>query len=125
MHPFVIEDFMKLDIPQEQFGSLVGAAVMQAITQENRDTLIQEAIQHLLSPSDNSYYGRKRSPLQAAFDHAVEQKAREFIGQTLDEMLAGKIKSIAEEALLKAFSDDRRDKLINNMADAIVQGFYR
>ena len=116
---------MRLDIPQEQFGSLVGAAVMQAITQENRDTLIQEAIQHLLSPSKDTYYGRTRSPLQAAFDYAVEQKAKEFIGKTLDEMLAGKIKSITEEALLKAFADDRRDKLINNIADAILQGFCR
>ena len=113
---------MKLDIPAEQFGSLVGAAVMQTVTQESRDALIKEAITHLLTKSSD-YSGRSRSPLQAAFDWAVQEKAKEVIGQTLDGMLSDQVKTIVEEALLKAFADERRQKLIDTIADAIIKGF--
>jgi hypothetical protein len=86
--------------------------------------LIQEAVEHLLSPSkDYNYYGRQRSPLQAAFDNAVQLKAREVISETLDERLSEQVKSVVEEALLKAFSSERRPQLIDNIADAICKGF--
>ena len=115
---------MKLDIPEDQFGALVGAAVMQIVTQENRDALIKEAIAHLLAPSEvHSYGARKRSPLQAAFDFAVQERAREFISQTLDEKLKEQVKAVVEEALMKAFDIERRHKLIDNIADAIAKGF--
>jgi hypothetical protein len=115
---------MKLDMPSDQFGALVGAAILQTVTQENRDVLIQEAVTHLLTTDKSySYGGRQRSPLQNAFDYAVEQKAKEVIGQTLDGVLSEKVKEVVEEALVKAFAEERKDKLVQNIADAIIKGF--
>jgi hypothetical protein len=114
---------MKLDIPADQFGSLVGAAIMQTVTQENRDTLVKEAIQHLLTPVKGYGSNPPKSPLQNAFDYAVEQKAKDVIGQTLDGMLSEKVKEVVEESLVRAFAEERKDKLVQNIADAIIKGF--
>lgn len=114
---------MKVDIPEEQWGAMVGAAVMSAITDENRDTLVKEAITHLLTPEKNHTYGRNRSPLQQAFDCAVANEARKCVADQLDSELGGKVSQIVQEAIAKAFADERRLKLIDNISDSIVKAF--
>lgn len=115
---------MKLDIASEQWTQLVGAAVMQTVTDENRDALVKEAIVHLLSP-DKAYsaYGRDRSPLQKAFDDAVREHAAKHVGEILNEKLNTKVREVVEEALVKAFSEARRARLVENIADSIVKAF--
>ena len=114
---------MHVELPKEQFGELIGAAVMQSITQESRDTLIKAAIQNLLAKPDPSGYGEKLSPLQKAFNSAVYTCAVEIVRQKIEAELSDKIKDVVSEALEKAFTSERKDQLVNNMTEAIIKGF--
>jgi len=114
---------MKVDIPAETWGAIVGTSVMRAITDENRDVLVKEAITHLLTPEKHSAYGPSRTPLQEAFDTALAQKAREFVRAELDGEIGEKVREIVQESIVKAFDSERRDALVGNIADAIVKAF--
>jgi SpoVK/Ycf46/Vps4 family AAA+-type ATPase len=113
---------MQLDIPSEQWGALIGAAVMQSVTQDNRDKLVREAVQHLLTP-EKDYQGNRRSPLQIAFDDALRVRAGKYIEERIDEYIGEQIRSVVEEALRKAFEEERRMALVSNISDAIVKAF--
>ncbi len=114
---------MKVDIPAETWGAIVGTSVMQAITNENRDVLVKEAITHLLTPEKHSAYGGNRTPLQEAFDIALAEKAREFVRAELDGKIGDQVQEIVKDSIVKAFDSERRETLVANLADAIVKAF--
>ena len=118
---------MELKFNDAQMGEMIGAAVMQQLTQESRDLLIKNAITHLLTPAGNSVYGSKAiSPLQEQFNYQVTNFARKFIEEQLvgDSELLDRLKAVVVEATNKVFlTEDTRTKLVNKMADAIVAGF--
>ena len=113
---------MNINIPAETWGAMVGAAVMQSVTPENRDVLIQEAIRHLLT-KDTSSFGGGRSPLQKAFDEAVYQEAKTQVAAFVGSQLTEAVESVVRESLVKAFDGERKTKLVENIADAIVKAF--
>jgi len=114
---------MNIEIPAEQWGAMIGQAVMQSVTEANRDLLVKGAITHLLTPEKHSAYGQQRSPLQQAFDVAIAKAAQDEVRKRFDELLAPKVQEIVEESLIKAFESGRRETLINNVADSIVKAF--
>lgn len=114
---------MNIDIPQEQWAAIVGSAVMQSITDENRDTLIKEAVTHLLTPQKHSAFGRQRTPLQEAFDLALQQKATEYIREQFEGELGEQVKTLVQEAVVKAFESERRSELVVNITAAVVKAF--
>lgn len=116
---------MDVRVDGDQFGSLIGAAVLSQITGENRDKILKEAIQDLLSVKATGY-GVASSPMQKAFNNAVESYARQFIEKQLesDTELSQHLQSVVTEAVKKVFVDaEARDKLVNKIANAITESF--
>jgi hypothetical protein len=114
----------RIDIPQEQWGAMIGAAVMASITNDNRDKLIRDAVTALLTPSGSSW-DNKKSPLQIAFEQAVNAQARLIVDAELNgnQEIQSRVRAILAEALDKALTGDNREKLVNRMAEALIEGF--
>lgn len=117
---------MELKFNDAQMGEMIGAAVMQQLTQESRDMLVKNAITHLLTAESKGFGAKAVSPLQQQFNYQVEVFARKFIEEQLagDSVLLNNLKSVVVEATNKVFlTEDTRTKLVNKMADSIVAGF--
>jgi hypothetical protein len=75
---------LKVSLPEAQVQEVVSAAVLKLFNEEQRDTLMQHAIRHLLTPEDRGRgYGRGRTPLEEAFDTAVNQATRQWFVERL------------------------------------------
>jgi hypothetical protein len=113
----------QITIPQEQWGAMVGAAVLQTVTSENRDTLIKEAIRYLLVPSKNDW-DRGITPLQIAFDEALKIEANKILQSEIskDSGILSEVRKMITEAVEKATTGERRGKIVDKMADALAAG---
>lgn len=70
-----------ITIPTGELQVLVGKAIIDSLSEQTKETIFAAAIDHLIAPRtrDNGY-GRKEetpSPLQIAFNQAVENLARD------------------------------------------------
>lgn len=92
---------MDLKIPEEQFRTIVSDALLKTISKDTRDTLIQGAIQHLMTPpSGATKYGpTPKSPLTEAFEHAVMKMTQELIREELanNQSLRSSIKTLISD----------------------------
>ena len=85
-------------------AEVASAAVMNLLSQESREKMIQEAIKSLLEPpADRGGYSRK-SPIQEAFYAAVRGQAEKVVFDFVEksEELRAKITSLVLDALSKA-----------------------
>lgn len=79
------EPQIKIDFPQEKLQALVEGWVMDQLTAEQKEHILAQAIQYLMTPTPTSAYDKspQKSPLQAAFDISLSQVihkvAREMI----------------------------------------------
>jgi hypothetical protein len=117
-----------VNLDSELLGQMIGSAVMQSITTEQRDTLIKAAVLHLLTPekSSNSYSSTPTaSPMQKAFNQAVELFATKFVRESLehDDQFAATLKALLEEAVTKATTGPNREAVVEKMASAIASAF--
>jgi pyruvoyl-dependent arginine decarboxylase (PvlArgDC) len=119
-----ITPMANLDLPDDQMREIVSAAILQTVTAENRDALITSAIASLLAPN-SSGFGSRQSPLQLAFNIAIEQKAKQIVKEMLDtdEQIERAVEDIIISAAKKAFSSENKDTMIDSMANAIAAGF--
>lgn len=113
---------MKLELSDEQIQSAVSAAILQGISQENRDVLIKSAIEHLITPPNKESYqtSPSPSPLQAAFNHAVSDIARNMCHEELkkDSAVKEKIREIIAKAVEKMTLNE--EKIAAELANAIT-----
>lgn len=116
---------MELKIPPDEMTKIVSAAILEKISAEQRTTLISDAIQHLLQPSQkDNYYGGKTSPLQEAFRHATVEVARIIVLEELQK--DGEFKARIRELTTKAFEKlASNDQIVSDLAHAIAAGFSR
>jgi hypothetical protein len=120
---------MELKFNSEQFGELVGAAVMAQISGENRDAILKEAICELLTPQSGGGYSKASSPMQRAFNQAVEQYARKFVADQLESNtdMSQQLHSVVIEAVSRVFNNpESRESLVGKISTAIADSFgYR
>jgi hypothetical protein len=97
-------------------------AIMGILTPEVRTALVQNAISAILKPSTDSW-NRDKSPLQEAFNLAVQQCAREVAKEVVsaDPSIVERLRALAKECAEKVLKQDT-DKLAEKMADAFVSG---
>ena len=112
---------MDVKIDADGMQALVAKAVFDGLTGEKREALLQGAIKSLLETprgNERNYYGTKVSPLQEAFNRAIETAAQQHA-----------IKFLAEDAdfqdRLKKLFADVADKLFTDNRDATVDGIVK
>lgn len=111
---------LQIKLTDEQLKGAVSEAVVAAISQQDRQTLLREAVQYLLEKDPNGY--DKLSPIQRAFRGAIDSAARDACKKAVEdnqELQAEIAKMIAEAVTRAIGSTEARQKLVENLADKI------
>lgn len=74
----------EIRIDSDAMTVAVSKAVLDSLESGQREQLIEAALKHLLTPGRNTY-GRTKSPLEAAFDSAIEIAAHKHVKEILAE----------------------------------------
>lgn len=119
---------MDLRVDDSAMKSLVAKSIVDSLTPEMREKLIADAVTACLTaPADGSSYGRKRSPLQQAFDSAVDDAARKYATEIISEDTAFKeqLRNLFEDVSRKIFENEAREQMVSGVADTIVRALTK
>ena len=100
-------------------------AMLGILTPEARERILNQAVQALLKPSTDSW-DKKKSPIEIAFENAVNRLANEEAVKMLkdDETFQTRLKDLVRQTADKVLSTDL-DKMAQRMADAFVNSMRR
>lgn len=100
-------------------------AMLGVLTPEVKAKMLESAVQTILAPSTNSW-DRKKSPLELAFERAVEQIANAEAKRMIEEdaTMRDRIKELLRVTADKVLEADM-DKLAQRMADAFVSSMRK
>ena len=115
---------MEIKLDENNLKELVSEAILRSLDEGQRNTLIQGAIAHLLTPPAATSYDRKpASPIQAAFNNALYQVANRVAAEmlTADTEITAKVKSLLVDAVDR-LANETRETTVNRIADAIRRG---
>lgn len=95
-------------------------AIMGMLTPELRAAMIERSISNLLSASTDSW-DKGKTPLQKAFNEAVEQVARDLAKKAIatDTKLVTRVNDLLHQSIDKMLKTDP-EKLTERMADAFI-----
>ncbi len=119
---------MQIDLSDEQLQAIVSGAVLQAMGTEARDTIMKAAIAHLLAPEEQKggyYRDKPKSPLQRAFESAVElyatRSAREWLeGNPEAQAQIQEVYVAAYQKMIADYKPSLIEKIADRMASALV-----
>lgn len=103
--------------------ALVIEAMYKSLDEDKRAALIRGAIETLLTPKDSGFgYRSRSSPLQAAFDDAIQQVARELVFDTVraEGPIRERLKELCGQALGRLVLADE-GVLATELSTAIVR----
>lgn len=103
---------------------VIGAAVLKTLDENTRATVISTAITHLLKP-EKTYNGITESPLQQAFNRAIENIAEKMAMEEIEnnEEVKSKLRTLLHEAVdtLMANKDESVKKIAAALASAMTK----
>lgn len=112
---------MEIKLDSEAMQNAVSAAVLSAITNEQRDILMKGALAYLMNKSNSNSYN---SPtiLQDAFNQAIRESARKLADELIakDESVQERLKTLFAESMETVFVTKRED-VVSKMADAFIK----
>lgn len=76
---------MEIKLDAEAVAGIASAAIFDSLSQESRDSVIKQALQHLLTPEENrGRFGPGETPLQQAFNQAVQAAAYRIVREKIE-----------------------------------------
>jgi hypothetical protein len=123
---------IEFTLTDEQMRQTLGAALLANMTGEEKDRVIAQAIEYLTTPEKSGFGSARKSPMQIAFNNAMEQAtfvwAREFIQN--DPAILGAVNKVLAEST-KALIEEREDflRVVTNglgraIAESLKEGGY-
>ena len=114
-----------LNLDGEALREATVQAMLGVLTPEIKAKVLESAIQTLLAPSTNSWE-RKKSPIELAFEEAVERVAREEAVRLVaeDDALRARMKELLRATADKVLGSDI-DKLTERMATSFAESMKR
>jgi hypothetical protein len=111
---------LTLQLESDALREAIAQSIIGHLTPEAQRELLDKAVQAVLAPSTNSY-DRGRSPLQIAFENAVQRVAQEQAVRLVqeDESMKTKLQQLLRDTADKVLAADT-EKLSERMADAFV-----
>lgn len=106
-------DKATIKIPEDQMQQVIGAAILNHMSEEVKGDIISQALSWLTTPA-RSTYGDKKSPLMEAF----EQSVREVANDTVKEVIASSEKFKQE---VKKLATDSLDRWMEQIDDNLVE----
>lgn len=116
-----------MQMHDETMKAAVVKAVIDSLGPEKMQDLVTKAVADFIGkPRDNLRgYGPKPTALEEAFEAAVYELAHKTVKEQISEndALMTRIRACIQEAMERAFADDRKDAMITEMAAAIAAAF--
>lgn len=115
---------MEIKLDNDQLKTVVSEAILQSLDATKKDELIKSALAYLLTPQNTTTYGRKgESPIQCAFNNALEFLARDTAKEMLasDESIQTTIRGLISDAV-KALGERNREDTVMKISNAIASG---
>lgn len=76
---------MDLKLDPEAVQSIASAAIFEHLGQEARDSIVKQAVEHLLTPEKSrTGYGTGKTPIQNAFDQAITTVAYKVVKEQIE-----------------------------------------
>lgn len=113
---------IQVKLEDAKIREAVSEAVLRSLDEGSRNSLIEAAIAHLLTPASDGYR-KGTSPLQVLFNQAIESVASSELEKVMaaeDSMLRMRLRALHEEAARRVFDDmDARQKIVDKVANGI------
>lgn len=114
---------MDVKIDAEAMQSVVAKALMEGISTEQRDLIMEQAVKALITPPKNSY-GRVdgQTPLQDAFDMAATSAVRTLAREAIEKHpeFRERVDAMLGEAITNALQGSEYDLRIK-VQEAVIQ----
>lgn len=125
-----MEPMIKIDFPQEKLQALVEGWVMEQMTAEQKESILAQAVTYLMTPPPQNQYDRspQRSPIQVAFDQAVNQTIHKIAREMIENspVVQAKCRQMIGEAVETFFThewDAPGSTFVNKMSEAFALWF--
>jgi hypothetical protein len=112
---------MEIKLDAEAVAGIASAAIFDAMSADMRESVIKQAVQYLLTPEENrGRFGPGKTPLQNAFDQAIQQVAYKVVKERIEEdpVISEHIQSLIHPLMTQALNAEAVD-YETTLADAI------
>lgn len=75
---------VNLNLTDPKIQKAIQTALILGLSEEAKQTMIQEAVKYLVTPTSNGYNSTKESPLGQVFKRSVESVASQWIREEID-----------------------------------------
>lgn len=115
------EPIINLNMDKDKLNEIVTKAIMDSLDAKTKENVIAQAVAFLNKPKEGGYYDPKWTPLQDAFNRAVEVVARDVSIEMVrnDPQLRAKIKELLDKAISKVM-EKSDDEVANTLARSII-----
>lgn len=113
-------------VSSDDMRAAVAKAVLETLSQDKRDLLVQTALEHLMAPQKGQYGHDRESVLQETFNQELANQARLVVRDyfTEDGPMKEKLKSFIQKMVEKMLTDENGD-LGNAFADAVSEAMKK
>lgn len=115
---------MDIKLSDAALHTIVSKAILEGMGQEQRDLLVQNAIESLFKEANPSNYSDKRTHLEVAYQRAINYTAEKIALEVLERPeFRARVEAVVVEAVNRQFEGDGRESLVQRMADGIGRAF--
>ena len=110
-----------ISIDSQSVQSIVSKAIVDSMSSEARERVIQQAVQHLVAaPKKEMYAPQQPSPIQHAFNVAVQKAAVDVVREMVDEGdLKERIREMVREKVVDALTGEGYNPLASAIGGAV------
>jgi hypothetical protein len=118
------EEVMDVKLNDDNMKDIIAKAVLDTLTPEARTELLSTAVKSLLTIPNSSGYGQRKSPLQEAFNSAIQEVAHQIAREQLvgNTEVKAKIEQMIADAWAKLTNDENYSQMVERVTSALGRG---
>lgn len=119
----------EIKIESDAMQTIVSKAILEGIDADQKQAILEQAVNALIKPRTTGGYNSKpTTPLQDAFDLAVERTVNQIATEMVsgNEPLLAKVRELVTDAMAEAVKEPYtklRENVNRAVADSIVSGY--
>ncbi len=116
-----------MEFDSKTLSTLATKAILDSMTQENRDQLLVRAVSGLFErPNASKYPPDPRTAFEIAFDEALGSAMRKIVGELVQEAKYQEaIRPLLAKAVEDALVGENSERLVGLFQDAVTEGFRK
>jgi hypothetical protein len=120
---------ISLDLDDGQLQKLLSTSLLQSLTQEKKEQLLAQSLDHLVSSTvEKDYSGRNvtvKSPISQAFNQTVQNYAQELVNEYIkNDTVKKHIENLVSKGMTKWMEDTKeQERIVDNIKRSINKCF--